>query len=61
MTKYGVWFLGNDQERAGVCYQGRNVFLADTELEAALYKEDLESYSELNKGRFKVYKLEVEK
>ena len=60
MIKYGVWFLGDNQEREGVCYQGRSVFIADTELEAALYKEELESYNDWNKGKFKVYKLEIE-
>lgn len=60
MIKYGVWWLGDDNQVEGVCYQGRSVFLADTALEAIIYKEELESYNAWNKGKYKIYKLEID-
>lgn len=60
MIKYGVWFIGNAKESASLCYEGRNVFIADKLMQAVDKIDELE-YSagyEL-KDHFKVVKIEI--
>lgn len=45
MLMYGVWFIGTEDQPAGICWQYRKPFLADTEIEAALFREEMQQIS----------------
>lgn len=58
MIKYGVYFLGSEKKLETPCYDGRNIFLANSVEQAVEYKKELsENYCD---GKyFKIFKLEL--
>lgn len=56
MLMYGVWFVGTENEPAGICWQYRKPFLADTEIEAALFREEMQQ-SSLSPDALSLYKI----
>lgn len=56
MPMYGVWFVGNEEQPAGICSCNRKHFLADTEIEAALFREEMQQCS-LSPDALRLYKI----
>lgn len=61
MLMYGVWFVGTEEQPAGICSCNRKPFLVDTEIEAALFREEMQqcSLSPDASSLYKICKIEI--
>ena len=60
IVKFGVWFVGNENVPGCLCYDGREMYLANVHSEALSYKETLESYYPDQAGKYKLCRFEIE-
>lgn len=59
MIKYGVWFMGNEKEQEGICFDGRKPFICSKVEDAVEYMQVLKYYAGFSANLFKVIKIEV--
>lgn len=59
MVKFGVWFVGNEQQQEGLCYEGDTLFLTNDPQVAKDKAQELSSLNSVDESFYTVVRIEI--